>query len=152
MCGLKQMVCTRYSWRFSHTLRGCVDWNPGCRSLQIHTAGHTLRGCVDWNINGYRKDSTRIESHPSWVCGLKLECPANVDKPGWSHPSWVCGLKQLRLISVPSSLGHTLRGCVDWNLTCAICSIAATKSHPSWVCGLNLVTCLLHLVQIGAPA
>ena len=23
------------------------------------------------NINGYRKDSPRIESHPSWVCGLK---------------------------------------------------------------------------------
>ena len=35
-----------------------------------------------------------IESHPAWVCGLKLGglavgwfCPA-------SHPAWVCGLKQ----------------------------------------------------------
>ena len=30
-----------------------------------------------------------------------------------SHPSWVCGLKLLRrdLLRLPS--GHTLRGCVD---------------------------------------
>ena len=35
---------------------------------------------------------------------------------GRSHPTWVCGLKP----SIPTSLlpsdGHTLRGCVDWNL------------------------------------
>ena len=38
-----------------------------------------------------------MQSHPSWVCGLKpLEV---VDLPGkdLSHPSWVCGLKQYLL-------------------------------------------------------
>ena len=31
-----------------------------------------------------------------------------------SHPAWVCGLKLLRPLSpVKVSLGHTLRGCVD---------------------------------------
>ena len=34
-----------------------------------------------------------IESHPAWVCGLKLRTG--------SHPQ--------------SALSHTLRGCVDWN-------------------------------------
>ena len=36
-----------------------------------------------------------IESHPTWVCGLKLVscliCLAMV----LSHPTWVCGLKPL---------------------------------------------------------
>ena len=34
-----------------------------------------------------------MQSHPSWVCGLKL-LPS--EKATWyqqSHPSWVCGLK-----------------------------------------------------------
>ena len=30
-----------------------------------------------------------------------------------SHPSWVCGLKLARLAAVPIGLRHTLRGCVD---------------------------------------
>ena len=34
-----------------------------------------------------------IESHPAWVCGLKLT-PNNVSFYGSkSHPAWVCGLK-----------------------------------------------------------
>ena len=32
-------------------------------------------------------------SHPSWVCGLKLECGALIAYNCQSHPSWVCGLK-----------------------------------------------------------
>ena len=34
-----------------------------------------------------------MQSHPSWVCGLKLP---NIYGTFWdfqSHPSWVCGLK-----------------------------------------------------------
>ena len=30
-----------------------------------------------------------------------------------SHPAWVCGLKLLFSILLKSSIGHTLRGCVD---------------------------------------
>ena len=56
-----------------------------------------------------------LQSHPSWVCGLKpmntLPCRSRV----WSHPSWVCGLKQ-----APDRNERTPKG-----------------SHPSWVCGLK---------------
>ena len=32
-----------------------------------------------------------------------------------SHPTWVCGLKHHTLRVTLTALGHTLRGCVDWN-------------------------------------
>ena len=34
-----------------------------------------------------------MQSHPSWVCGLKPydQQEGNIDMS--SHPSWVCGLK-----------------------------------------------------------
>ena len=32
-----------------------------------------------------------------------------------SHPTWVCGLKQAWILLWLHSLSHTLRGCVDWN-------------------------------------
>ena len=100
-----------------------------------------------------------MQSHPSWVCGLKLQ-----KEWGWlsmpsSHPSWVCGLKPLwwwsRFYSRTSHpswvcglklplhnflflrFRHTLRGCVDWNLLTIIHVIGVVKSHPSWVCGLK---------------
>ena len=56
-----------------------------------------------------------MQSHPSWVCGLKqvlVMPPVNNFR---SHPSWVCGLKRL-----------------DNKLKDAI-----FESHPSWVCGLK---------------
>ena len=34
------------------------------------------------------------ESHPSWVCGLKLKRLTLFWLIHMSHPSWVCGLKQ----------------------------------------------------------
>ena len=33
-----------------------------------------------------------------------------------SHPSWVCGLKRAFRGNKPLLDGHTLRGCVDWNI------------------------------------
>jgi len=77
-----------------------------------------------------------IESHPTWVCGLKLNGSWEVSgTTKLSHPTWVCGLKQammlLRLISSVTPyvgvwietctfplvreivISHTLRGCVD---------------------------------------
>ena len=78
-----------------------------------------------------------IESHPTWVCGLKQILPFLWGTAIWvtpyvgvwietciewnwgvlniqSHPTWVCGLKQeLFRYLVGSSIGHTLRGCVD---------------------------------------
>ena len=35
-----------------------------------------------------------MQSHPSWVCGLKRPPPPLVGCAAQSHPSWVCGLKQ----------------------------------------------------------
>ena len=76
-----------------------------------------------------------IESHPAWVCGLKLSIPhcstlQLSSHPAWvcglkhcsikrfaanfqSHPAWVCGLKHPNNDSYVSIRGHTLRGCVD---------------------------------------
>ena len=36
-----------------------------------------------------------MQSHPSWVCGLKLIGADSGEEIGASHPSWVCGLKPL---------------------------------------------------------
>ena len=55
-----------------------------------------------------------IESHPAWVCGLKLRLQTAVYQYKQSHPAWVCGLKQFVFLSLlPGDRCHTLRGCVD---------------------------------------
>ena len=123
----------------SHTLRGCVDWNnnqsknsltcpsvtpfvgvwietrrPSCQNRRYPC--HTLRGCVDWNFSLYNVMPQEVESHPSWVCGLKLLVLSSKYVLIWVTPFvgvWIetrrCGrYDQLQA-------GHTLRGCVDWN-------------------------------------
>ncbi len=37
-----------------------------------------------------------IESHPAWVCGLKLISKEWQSIDCLSHPAWVCGLKHSR--------------------------------------------------------
>ena len=54
-----------------------------------------------------------IESHPAWVCGLKLSDVYTPAGEGRSHPAWVCGLKQGTVPFDREIKGHTLRGCVD---------------------------------------
>ena len=65
-----------------------------------------------------------IESHPAWVCGLKL---VFLGKGGIgiqrSHPAWVCGLK----------------------LTGGKLSPFTSRSRPAWVCGLK------HIIDIIFP-
>ena len=56
-----------------------------------------------------------MQSHPSWVCGLKPDSAAKADQLNLSHPSWVCGLKLY-----------------PWSAISA-----PNMSHPSWVCGLK---------------
>ena len=34
-----------------------------------------------------------MQSHPSWVCGLKQPYASRISGKDMSHPSWVCGLK-----------------------------------------------------------
>ena len=54
-----------------------------------------------------------MESHPSWVCGLKLQQMLMMINFMLSHPSWVCGLKQTFKTHFRHHTSHTLRGCVD---------------------------------------
>ena len=54
-----------------------------------------------------------MQSHPSWVCGLKQPLISCKDVPELSHPSWVCGLKLLVNLHHRLAVSHTLRGCVD---------------------------------------
>ena len=54
-----------------------------------------------------------MQSHPSWVCGLKQMIRCLSVKTMRSHPSWVCGLKPNRVIKKYNRRSHTLRGCVD---------------------------------------
>ena len=56
-----------------------------------------------------------MQSHPSWVRGLKLKDLSEKDKEVRSHPSWVRGLKLLQSL--------------------IICVLLV--SHPSWVRGLK---------------
>mgnify|MGYP006889016391 CR=1 FL=1 len=54
-----------------------------------------------------------------------------------SHPSWVCGLKLKNHVQQVYTMGHTLRGCVDWNISMGWLAHRVQASHPSWVCGLK---------------
>ena len=53
-----------------------------------------------------------------------------------SHPAWVCGLK---LRPAPASLPHTVTPCVGvWIETKRFFSLHGLHlSHPAWVCGLK---------------
>ena len=101
-----------------------------------------------------------MQSHPSWVCGLKLQpalhlvsaLPVTPFVGVWietrivgrsvyevtkSHPSWVCGLKQCLRISeylVLWSHPSWVCGLKHWNQDRAD---RWHVSHPSWVCGLK---------------
>ena len=77
-------------------------------------------------------------SHPSWVCGLKLEIKKAEEERKRSHPSWVCGLKQRwhwvlwrKLLSHPSWVCGLKQMYFLW------LQLMWQKSHPSWVCGLK---------------
>ena len=54
-----------------------------------------------------------IESHPTWVCGLKQERDVMKSIYRESHPTWVCGLKHTAAYTRIKEYCHTLRGCVD---------------------------------------
>ena len=93
VCGLKQIF-----WKLLYNI-----WS------------HTLRGCVDWN-NVSAKKGWDVPVTP--FVGVWIETPP-VEEPLLnlgSHPSWVCGLKLISIMVIANLMSHTLRGCVDWNL------------------------------------
>ena len=98
-------------------------------------------------------------SHPAWVCGLKpllyrscrsfrpvtpcvgvwietLCCTPNATKNRVTPcvGVWIETKQKQKDIN---SYGHTLRGCVDWNILYACFNNKINTSHPAWVCGLK---------------
>ena len=110
-----------------------------------------------------------IESHPAWVCGLKLSTLMNTII-ALSHTLRGCVDWNVSHTIHNSRLSsHTLRGCVDWNKKSNRCSrlgsvtpcvgvwIETKKlftakvgemSHPAWVCGLKLMNTIITLTAI----
>ena len=41
--------------------------------LEYDTGGHSLLGSVDWNSHGWCSEVRRMQSLPSWECGLKSD-------------------------------------------------------------------------------
>ncbi len=103
-----------------------------------------------------------IESHPAWVCGLKL-VTNGISPPYSCHTLRGCVDWNCLGVSVETDVcevtpcvgvwietrpgrcwwsrtpGHTLRGCVDWNLLCFV-RFCIVMSHPAWVCGLKHIS------------
>ena len=78
-----------------------------------------------------------MQSHPSWVCGLKHIIRGRNIINITSHPSWVCGLKQLLDdVEVSEVRSHPSWVCGLKQLIEQLDTMT-TESHPSWVCGLK---------------
>ncbi len=55
----------------------------------------------------------RVKSHPTWVRGLKHRVIYLAFANWLSHPTWVRGLKRLDCYKAHGTECRTLRGCVD---------------------------------------
>ena len=111
----------------------------GGNGIRWNRKSHTLRGCVDWNPIKSVHDSSSL-SHPAWVCGLKrirtdlcLECGVTPCVGVWIET-------QIHSSSCKVIRSHTLRGCVDWNVCWDTQTDSPNPSHPAWVCGLKRKT------------
>ena len=82
-----------------------------------------------------------MQSHPSWVRGLKRFVPCCSHRKVESHPSWVRGLKQIEEEEAQEGSGVApLVGA--WIETEELINkIVDSLSHPSWVRGLKLKQC-----------
>ena len=78
-----------------------------------------------------------MQSHPSWVCGLKLNLLILLQSSSRSHPSWVCGLKRFVASSYVYRPGVTPFVGVWIETPFKPCLLRSFSSHPSWVCGLK---------------
>ncbi|WP_347141100.1 hypothetical protein [Phocaeicola dorei] len=58
-----------------------------------------------------------IESHPTWVCGLKQKISSLLAPDAPSHPTWVCGLKhQWPSIRQYRRWSHPAWEYMDWSI------------------------------------
>ena len=65
-----------------------------------------------------------IESHPAWVCGLKLNRNRKMSTLMKSHPAWVCGLKHER---GENRHKHSVTPCVGVWIETLMESLSMTK-------------------------
>ena len=81
-------------------------------SLLLNMQSHPtwVRGLKQKN---QERMSYTLESHPTWVRGLKQLWLKRLRRKIESHPTWVRGLKLQSLLTRKIFLGRTLRGCVD---------------------------------------
>ena len=129
MCGLKlhNATCSR-GRRQSHPswVCGLKPNSTICNSNRLLC--HTLRGCVDWNLTSYTRSLVICVTPFVGVWIETAEWLIRTGKQQKSHPSWVCGLKLDARRLLAHHCGHTLRGCVDWN-TVSTNNADATVSH-----------------------
>ena len=94
-----------------------------------------------------------IESHPAWVCGLKHSVFVGWLSV-WGHTLRGCVDWNLILpLVLLLFLCHTLRGCVDWNTRGNAITTGLRESHPAWVCGLKPADNLCrHTTRVSHPA
>ena len=90
-----------------------------------------------------------MQSHPSWVCGLKLFARLNKSTFAASHPSWGCGLKLAMETNTCCTLGVTPFVGVWIETFIALNTSSLFLSHPSWVCGLKLLRGRLYSSRMG---
>ncbi len=64
-----------------------------------------------------------------------------------SHPSWVCGLKQLAVTKADGAADVTPFVGVWIETRSSYTTYSEEGSHPSWVCGLKLIVHLNKLIS-----
>ena len=137
MCGLKPALPCLYPSVYSHTLRGCVDWNLPLVIIFILTLVTPYVGVwIETTLYSEQKLTSQVTPYVGvWIetdflrclvisvyvtpyVGVWIETLMGRINPSAysSHPTWVCGLKHTAAYTRIKEYCHTLRGCVDWNL------------------------------------
>ena len=120
----------------SHTLRGCVDWNISPRRRRYFSWVTPYVGVWIETLTR-RKSPMSFESHPTWVCGLKLKIKLFAIITNGSHPTWVCGLKLFGAVATAwITLSHPTWVC-GLKPSSSSLTVDLSQSHPTWVCGLK---------------
>ena len=138
ICGV--VYVTPFVGVWIETFRGRRLWRSGL--------SHTLRGCVDWNPNCRLNPEKQVPSHPSWVCGLKHEWQrAASNRPGRHTLRGCVDWNKDARDNAYEKVGHTLRGCVDWNRRWQP-NKAVSQSHTLRGCvDWNLCFCLFTSIE-----
>ena len=82
------------------------------------------------------------KSHPTWVRGLKHCCAIQWERTRWSHPTWVRGLKRNSASTYPCIFVAPYVGAwIETSVQSSEC--VHEVSHPTWVRGLKRIPCVV---------